>query len=148
MASIAAFMVVGVYGMRAAASVITESKVLIVVAAYGLIFTNYAFMDWLVRGDLAEFSAMMLIPWLLWWCLRLVTRQWASFAIIPIVVLLVYAHNLIGVSAVIPIALALTTVLFFHGFSGMRAVLRRMVISTAVVVALLLPLLICQIEIQ
>ena len=143
-ASIAAFMVVGVYGMRTAAAVITDRKVLIVVAAYGFIFTNYAFTDWLVRGDIAEFSAMMMIPWLLWWCLNLVARRSASFALIPIMVLLVYAHNLVGVSAIIPIALALATYLFFNGTSGMRAIFKRMVISTAVVIALLSPVLIAE----
>lgn len=59
-------------------------------------------------------------------------------------VLLVYAHNLIGVSAIIPIVLALATFLFFNGSSGMQAVLQRMVISTAVVFALLSPLFVAE----
>ena len=52
--SLGLFMVVGVYGMRAALSVITKRRLLITVGALGLIFTNYAFTDWLVRGDFAE----------------------------------------------------------------------------------------------
>ena len=75
------------------------------------------FTDWLVRGDLAEFGndvnsvAALVVS---------ESRHEAVSVVrvIPIMVLLVFAHNLIGLSAIIPIALALATFLLFNGSSG------------------------------
>ena len=64
--TIAFFLIVGAYGMRRAIGVVTESRLLWVAGSIGFLFTNYTFTDWLdPRGDLGEFSAMMLVPWLL-----------------------------------------------------------------------------------
>ena len=143
-ASIAFFMVIGVYGMRAALNVITSRKFLAAVGGLGLIFTNYAFTDWLVRGDLAEFSAMMLVPWLLWWCLKLVEQRSVSYQIIPIVVILVLAHNLIALSATIVLLIAVVTCLAFGGITGFRGIVRRLLISAVSVTLLLSPLIVTQ----
>ncbi len=94
-----AFMVVGVYGMRTALSVITTRRMLITVGELGLIFTNYASTDWLVRGDFAEFSAMMPIPWVLWWCHKLVTTAAVSSVTLQSYEELLTSHRLAESSA-------------------------------------------------
>ena len=71
--TIGLFLFVGAYGMRQALRLVTDSQLLCTVGSLGFLFTNYAFTDWLFpRGDLAEFSAVMLVPWLLYWCLMFV----------------------------------------------------------------------------
>ena len=70
-AYLAIFLVVGAYGMRRALGVVTKSKLLLVAGSIGFLFTNYGFTDWLdPRGDLSEFCGLMLVPWLLYWCLN------------------------------------------------------------------------------
>ncbi len=95
------FMVIGAYGMRLALGLLTKSRMLIVVGSIGILFTNYAFTDWLPRGDLPEFSAMMIVPWLLYWCLNLVKRGRVSLLLIVVVPALVDAHSAIGLVSIV-----------------------------------------------
>jgi hypothetical protein len=138
---IAMFMIVGVYGMRMALSTITKRRLLIVVGSLGFVFTNYSFADWLVRGDFTEFSAMMLIPWLLWWCLKLITTRSASFALVPIMVLLVLAHNVIALASIITLLVAIATYAAIGGLSSLKMIAKRLLISVLAVSLILSPLL-------
>ena len=88
--TIALFLFVGAYGMRQCLRAVTDDLFLCTVGSLGFLFTNYTFTDWLFpRGDLAEFSAVMVVPWLLYWCLVLVKEQRFSFLLVPIMVVLV-----------------------------------------------------------
>ena len=82
--SIGFFLAVGAYGMRRALGMVTDSRLLQVVGSVGFLFTNYVFTDWLSRGDLPEFTAMMIVPWLLFWCLNLVKNHRVSLLLIPV----------------------------------------------------------------
>jgi hypothetical protein len=140
--TIAFFMLVGTYGMRMALSTITRRRILLTVGSVGLLFTNWTFSDWLGRGDMAEFSAMMLIPWLLWWCLNLVTNHTASFALIPIAVLLFIAHTLIAGLAVIVLVWALLVMAFTAQLPDLKRMSLRVILSVLGVIAVLSPLLV------
>lgn len=144
--SSAAFMVVGVYGMRFAIATVTQRSVLLTIGAIALIFTNFSLTDWLVRGDFAEFSAMMLVPWLLWWCLTLVTARRASFAIIPILTLLIIAHDAIALASLIALLVAIATFLVFAGLPPLKGLVRNLAISGAAIVVLLSPLLVADLK--
>ncbi len=61
--TLAIFMVIGSYGMRKALSVVTDSRLLQDIGSIGFLLTNWTFAEWLIRGDLAEFSAFMVVPW-------------------------------------------------------------------------------------
>ena len=101
--AIAIFLVIGAYGMRRVLTLVTTSRLLCVVGSLGFLFTNYIFTDWFVpRGDPAEFSALMIVPWLLYWCLALVKFQRFSYLIIPIMVLLLNAHSAIALDFALP----------------------------------------------
>ncbi len=54
---------------------------------------NYVFTDLVVRGATAEFTAMCVLPWLLWWCLRLIRSGHFGYTIIPIGAGLFFAHT-------------------------------------------------------
>ena len=141
-------MLIGALGMRAAVSVITTSRPLQLVLPAALLLSNYAYTDWLVRGAAAEFSAMMLVPWLLWWSLVLVVRRHYSWWIVAIFPALFYAHNAIALVA-IPVPL-LAFVL--HLIGRLRAgelrpaVLVRPALSALATAALVLPALFLQLR--
>jgi len=146
-ATIGVFLAVGAYGMRLALSVISDSRLLCTVGSLGFLFTNYVFNNWFdPRGDLAEFSALMVIPWLLYWCLNLVKNRRVSFLLIPIMVVLVNAHSAIALISVFALATALATFLAFAGLEGLRSVAARLAISIGGATLLLAPILLAELK--
>ena len=95
--TIGAFLLVGAYGFRRLlkSAGITQSAILIV---FPLLFisSNYVFTNWLIRGAMAEFAAMMILPWLVVWCVDVIIKKRLSFTIVPIFVLLYFSHNIIA----------------------------------------------------
>jgi hypothetical protein len=144
--AMAIFLIVGSYGMRMAIGMVTERKVLVVVGSVGFLFTNYVFTDWLVRGDLPEFSALMIVPWLLYWCLKFVTKGVASFLIVPIFVLLVDTHNAIALLSVFLLAVTFVVFLTSFGLNGLREVWRRLAVSVVGTTIILAPMLVAQLK--
>jgi hypothetical protein len=136
------FMAVGAYGMRAALSVVTRRRVLLTVGSLALIFANYSFDDWLIRGDFGEFSAMMLLPWLIWWSLELINKRRASYWIAPIAVLLVLAHVAIAGLAAVMVVIASIAFVCVATRREMIQAARRVAISAAAAAAVLSPMLI------
>ncbi len=146
-ATLAIFLAVGACGMRRALGLVTKSRLLCSVGSVGFLFTNYLFTDWLdPRGDLAEFSALMLIPWLLAWCLTLVRRRHFSFSIIPIMALLVITHSAVALTSLFALGVAFVTFLGFTGLRSLRAVGRRVMISVAGTTLLVAPTLWAQVR--
>lgn len=140
------FLAVGAYGMRLALSVLTPSRLLGTVGSLGFLFSNYAFTDWLSRGDLPEFSAMMLVPWLLYWCLNLVVRRRVSLVVIPVMVLLVDAHSAIALISILTVVTALLAFLTKVGIRGLRASLPRLLLVVGVTALLLAPMLLAELR--
>jgi len=146
-ATITVFLVVGAYGMRQALGIVTNSRLLRTVASLGFLFTNYVFTDWLdPRGDLAEFSALMIVPWLLYWCLNLVKYRRVSFVLIPVMVLLVNAHSAIALISLFTLLIALVAFVTFAGFRGLRAIALRLTASVAGITLLLAPTLLAELR--
>lgn len=137
--ALAVFMLIGAYGMRAATRLFTGNAVLMIASASALLLSQYAFTDWLIRAAMAEFSAMMLIPWLLWWCLLLARHGRFSMAIVPILLLLFHAHNVTALFSVPLIAVAVGVYIFRTGRSGVHAVWRRATVCAALFAILLVP---------
>ncbi len=140
------FMVIGAYGMRAALAIVTESRLLRAAGAIGFLFTNWTFSEWLIRGDLAEFSALMIVPWLLYWCLKLVRDEWVSWTIVPTMVLLVWAHNTIGLMSVVVIGVSGAVFLVRYGRGGFRRVFVRIVVAAGATALILAPGLIAEVR--
>jgi hypothetical protein len=144
--SIGLFLVVGAYGMRRALEMITDNRLLCTVGSVGFLFTNYVFTDWLTRGDLPEFAAIMIVPWLLFWCLNLVRHHRVSLLLIPTMVLLVDAHSAIALLSLFTLAIAFTTFLVSAGWRGLRAVGPRLAIAVAATTLLLAPMLLAELR--
>ena len=145
--TIAIFLVFGAYGMRRVLTLVTTSRLLCVAGSLGFLFTNYVFTDWLdPRGDPAEFSALMIVPWLLYWCLALVKFQRFSYLIVPIMVVLVNAHSAIALTSLFLLTIAFAVFIASAGVSGLRAVAGRLVISVVGTTLLLSPLFLAELR--
>src|ERR1700735_2858189 len=144
--SIAIFLAIGAYGMRQALKLVTDSRLLQVIGSVGFLFTNYVFTDWLARGDLPEFSAVMIVPWLLFCCINLVKNRRVSLVFIPAVALLVDAHSAIGLASVFTLAIALVTFVAVAGLRELRAVVPRLLIVIAGATVLLAPTLLAELR--
>ena len=145
--TMAIFLAIGAYGMRRALTLVTTSRFLCVVGSLGFLFTNYVFTDWLdPRGDLAEFAALMIVPWLLYWCLNLVKFHRFSYLIIPIMVLLVNAHSAIALTSVFLLAVTFIVFVTAAGMNGIRMIASRLVLCIVGTTILLAPLLLAQLR--
>ena len=145
--TIAIFLAVGAYGMRSALGVITSSRLFSTVGSLGFLFANYVFTVWFdPRGDLAEFSALMIVPWLLLWCLILVKHRRVSFTLIPVMVLLVNTHSGIALVSLITLLVALGTFIAIAGLAGLRDIALRFTIIVTATTLLLAPLFLAELR--
>lgn len=102
------FLIVGFLGAAACVRLAcgTVSLLLESFAGFMLVSCNYTTTDWLVRGDDAEFAAMMLAPWLFLWCLRLLGDGLWSPWLGALLAVMALTHSVIGLFCLIPIGLA------------------------------------------
>jgi hypothetical protein len=91
---------------------------------------------------------MMVVPWLLYWCLNLIKNRRASFLIVPIMVLLVTTHNAIAMLSIITLVIALVTFAVAAGVSGLRAVAVRLVAWVGLTTVVLAPMLVAQLRLS
>lgn len=143
-ATIAIWLVIGAYGMRLAASKLTDSRVLQTAAAVTFLWSSYTFTDWLVRGAMAEFTAMMCIPWLLWWCLTLIRDKRFPWTIVPIMFLMVQSHNVTALFGALAALTAAAIFLWQERLEGLLAVWKRALIGVLALGVLLVPQLLLQ----
>lgn len=143
-AATAIFMLVGAYGLRASMRKLTNHPILLLLIPQLLLMSSYTTTDLLIRGAAAEFSAMMLIPWLLWWCLKLLKDKHFSYLIVPIMFLLVQAHNVVALFAIILPLIASLLFLTSTKRQERLVYLRRLIISILTTSLLLAPSLLLQ----
>lgn len=145
-ATIGVFLVIGAYGMRKALAVVTDNRLLSSAAAVAFLFANWTFSEWLVRADLAEFAAMMIVPWLLFWCLQLIKTRRCTVSIVPTMVALVWAHNTIALASLFLLVATGVAFVVAHGVTGVRAIARRAVLFAGLTVLLLAPGLVAELR--
>lgn len=131
------FLVVGMVGMRLALLRLNVSSALANIGAIALAWSSYTFTDWLVRGALPDFAAMMLVPWLLWWALGLVIHRRFGLSVVPVLSLMYLAHNVIALLAMVVVAGAVLVALIEA--RERLALLRRAAIAGALVAAFIGP---------
>jgi hypothetical protein len=140
--SITTFLYVGAYGMKRCVAKMTDRRLLVLLAPQALLLANYTFTDWLVRGDVAEFSAIMIVPWLLWWCLTLIKDKRFSLWIVPILFLLVVSHTAIAMLGVPVAALAYLLYIFQVGWrEGIASTYCKILLAVGLLSVLVAPLL-------
>ncbi|NES24362.1 MAG: hypothetical protein F6K41_37000, partial [Symploca sp. SIO3E6] len=102
--SIPLFLTCGAVGMHKTAKLMQLRSLSCIAAALLLVFANYTFTDWLIRGAMAEFSAFMLIPWLLYYGMKVIRGEPLSGIGLGLVTSLIFfAHSIIFYYAMLPI---------------------------------------------
>lgn len=96
----------GIYGTYRACRVFQVNKAISVLVSSSLIFQYYSATDWLVRGAFAEYAAVMMAPWVIWWCVSFIKTGRYGFSIIPIMVATFLAHNIIAYFAIFLLVIA------------------------------------------
>jgi hypothetical protein len=115
------FLFVGASGTAAAARRLGLQAPSSWLAALLLGLSPYTYVDWLIRGASAEFSAMMLFPWLVWACLRLLDEGRGGWGVGLVMTLLFYAHTVMFLYALLAVAVGLGLLL---ARQGLRPTLR------------------------
>lgn len=147
-ASVGIFLLIGAYGMRLAARLVTDRAWIWFTTPLALLLANYTFTNWLVRGAVAELSAAMIIPFLLWWCIKLVRDKQFSWWIGPIVAALFLSHNAIGMMSFAAVGAAYVLYLRQAGFkAGLQKTYKRALFSVFALAVLVAPMLIAQMRI-
>jgi len=94
-AMVPALLVVGGVGMMRAGAALGWATPLRLWAGVVLMFAHYTLTDWMVRGAMAEFTAMMILPWYLGACIALAKGQRAGAWLGLSLTALFYAHTVI-----------------------------------------------------
>jgi hypothetical protein len=90
----------GALGMRRALLAMGLGPFHAVCGALLLVFSNYAYTDWVVRGAFAEFSAFMFVPWLTVAALGVVRgAPRAGWGLGAVLAMIFFAHSMIFVFA-------------------------------------------------
>lgn len=104
-----------------------------VLIAFLLPLQHYAYTDWFVRGAVAEFSAMMVIPWLFVWCAHYLKTGVFGYSLVWVLLAVYFAHSIIGYYAVL-IVLCAVAIRWNHHFEWAEvwSTIRRSVIAGVV----------------
>lgn len=94
--SVVAFLVVGAAGMVRLLRELGAPSTVAAISGLLLMAANYTTTNWLVRGALAELSAAMLVPWVLWGLLVTARRGRVSLALPIGLGLCFWAHSVMG----------------------------------------------------
>lgn len=113
-AALAIFAFVGILGLMRTCLVLNAGWRIATLVAITFPHWNYARTDWLVRGAFAEFSALCLCPWLLWWCVDLLVKRRFSLTISAILLGVYLAHSPVAYFALPQLAIAYFLHLSFH----------------------------------
>jgi hypothetical protein len=118
-----AVLLVGMYGMRRCLLRLGVPSLLASVGGIALAVAPYTFTDWYTRGDLAEFTGMMLVPWILCWSVDMVAGNKVSFWIVPLILVTFLADDLVAYLGLILTAGAFLAALLTN--PGRRRLVRR-----------------------
>jgi hypothetical protein len=103
---------------------------------------HYTFVDWLIRGSTAELTAGMLVPWLLYVCLRMQSGKAFGTRLGAVLVLLFYAHICVFLYSLPLLLLSITAHVARRGGArpGMKYLAQELGVAAAMVAVGVTPL--------
>lgn len=138
--SLGVFSILGSLGVYTCMRLLGNGWVPSLLLAIALPHLNYARTDWLIRGAMPEYSAMMLLPWIFAWLFELHIRGRFALSIGPLMVLLFLAHNAMAFYCAFYLAIGVAVYLVFRP-ARWRTVVRRGAVAFAAFLALCAPFL-------
>lgn len=125
-ATILFFLVIGAFGIFSVLCYLKLSKVTALAGGIFLITANYTITNWLIRGAMAELSAMMITPWVIYYFLQSLDEKKITFGLGISSALLFLAHSVLGLYVILTFMIAtlfsqkITDLkLFFNKFSAL-----------------------------
>ncbi len=98
--SLAIFNFIGVYGVYKSLRLLNIEKYTALFIGLSLLFQYYTITDWFIRGSFAEYSALMLLPWLFYWAFDLLLNSRYSIWLGALFGVLYHAHSIIAYYAI------------------------------------------------
>lgn len=124
------FSIAGCYGMYRSFRLLELDRWSSLLLAPAIVFSSYTITDWLIRGNMAEHAALMLLTWIFYWCLKLIIQRRFSYSILPILWLTFLAHSVMAYFGAFCILLAVAVTLTEHFSRGyLRHVAARGLVS-------------------
>ena len=140
--TLAGFLAIGGIGMAALGRRLGAPPVIAAIAAAAFVLASYTTGNWLARAAIAEFSAAMLVPWVVRWMVILVTERRWPIHIGPLLFLLYLAHAGIAYASVYVLAIAYVWRFVASPARALsRAELGRAVLSVAIFALAVAPFL-------
>jgi hypothetical protein len=99
-------MLLGLWGMDRAVGAVGGSRFNRFVGACLVVFSNYSLVDWWVRGSMAEFTAFMLLPWVVYFLVKVLRERQGGVGLGVSLAFLFYAHSAIFYFTVLMLPLA------------------------------------------
>lgn len=93
--TISLFLTIGAFGIFLTLRQLKLSKFAAISGGIFLIVANYTVTNWLVRGAMAELAAMMIIPWVIFYFLRMIRDQKINYGLAVSLALVFFAHSVI-----------------------------------------------------
>ncbi len=140
--ALAFWMFIGGIGIYLCAAQFTRNRLIKLSTIPLFLLSNYAFVDWLVRGAMAEFAAMMLVPFVLLWCVIVLRGERLAYWIAPILYIVFFAHNILAVF-LLPIIVA-AYIVAVRRYKHLRTLQshKNLLISGIITVCAMLPYLV------
>jgi hypothetical protein len=136
--SIGILMVAGIIGVYKTALYLGNNKWISLITSFSFGFLNYSMCNWFLRGDMAEFAAMMMVPYLILEELKLIKTKKYKISLGVILFLIYFSHSIIGYYSLFTVI----TTLIFLSFSVTKPeaikIIKRLSISAVVIISVLL----------
>lgn len=111
MCSMVVINAVGSYGVYKCTRQLGVNKLSSFFLGCTLLFLHYSITDWFIRGAFAEYTAMMILPWLFLWIISFLKTKKMSWVIIVVIFLLFHSHNVIAYYSIFALIIALLLVM-------------------------------------
>jgi len=136
--SIGSLMIAGIVGIYKTAVFLDNSKLVSILASLSFVCLNYTMSDWFLRGAMAEFSAMMILPFLILEELKLLKSGKYSISTSVILILLFLSHSMIGYYSLFTVLITLIFSSFMVSRQEALMIFKRIAVSALVILCVLL----------
>jgi hypothetical protein len=136
--TIASFMFIGISGIYKTSVYIGNNKWVSLFISSTFVLLNYSMSNWFLRGAMAEFSAMMIVPFLILEELKLLKTKKYSVSLAIIIFLIYFSHSIIGFYSLFTVLFTLLILSFNISKSEALKIFKKLGISALIILAILL----------
>jgi len=133
--SLMSFMLAGIVGVYKVALCLGNKRWIALMASLAFVFLNYSMSNWYLRGAMAEFSAMMIVPYLFYEELKLIKTKQYSHWLGVFIFLLGFSHSVIGYYSIFTVLATLIILFFSVRWQQAFKILKGLAISAIAIIA-------------